>query len=321
METRRRRNEGANDGSQPAGNSNNQRDNVSRPTGGSKQSAGTGGISKYFTRESSSTSGESIGSENQYEFNQYIKQALEKLITGQDELKKELSDIKYALNSQGEDIQQLKEETKLLDTKTNNAWDSIRLNKGYIEELYDNVNKLERQSRRNNIRLGGYPEQRGENVHEIVESIFQEKFEREDIEIERAHRDGKIHTGPNARPRHILIKLLRYQDKVDIMKMKKDKLKKEDIYFIDDLTGKDLSEKKKWASRVKVLYKQGIYFRFVAGFWRDNKGRKAPFYVKGNTAGLVLAVPTTATRPNSTERRSSSEHDERNERESIDSSP
>ena len=120
------------------------------------------------------------------------------------------------------------------------------------------MNSLERYSRRNNIRLVGYPEMRGENTREIVNIILTEKFDMEDVELERVHRDGKIrheprNRGPN-RPRHILIKLLRYQDNVEIMKNRKECLKKDDNYYIvDDLTRKDLEEKQKWLSRVKVF--------------------------------------------------------------------
>ena len=83
------------------------------------------------------------------------------------------------------------------------------------------MNNLERYSRRNNVRLAGYPETRGENTHDIVDKIFKEKFQMHGVELERVHRAGKHRqhrTGnyEQDRPRHILIKLLRYQDKVEI---------------------------------------------------------------------------------------------------------
>ena len=58
--------------------------------------------------------------------------------------------------------------------------------------------------------------------------------------------------GPN-RPRHILIKVLKYQDKIEIMKNRKECLKDDNYYIVDDLTRKDLEEKQKWSSRVKVF--------------------------------------------------------------------
>ena len=79
----------------------------------------------------------------------------------------------------------------------------------------------------------------------------------ENVELERLHRDVKIRHGPrNGGPNrscHILIKLLRYQDKVEIMKYRKECLKNDNYYIVDDLTRKDLEEKQKWSSRVKVF--------------------------------------------------------------------
>ena len=58
------------------------------------------------------------------------------------------------------------------------------------------------------------------------------------------------------------------------MKNRKEYLKDENYYIVEDLTRKDLEEKQKWSSRVKVLYQQGFYFHFVAGVWREKKGNK-----------------------------------------------
>ena len=83
------------------------------------------------------------------------------------------------------------------------------------------MNKIGRQSRRNDIRFIAVSESAGENTEEIVGNIFKTKFDRQDIEIERAHRDGKrkqMRGKDAARPRHIIVKLLRYKDKVGIMK-------------------------------------------------------------------------------------------------------
>ena len=226
---------------------------------------------------------------------EYVKVCLERLLKGQQAMREEMDtfkrDIQRAVNFQGEEIKELKKDTELLKTVTKNTSSENRLTRQYAEKIHAEVNNLERFSRRNNIRLVGYPESRGENTREIVDTIFAEKFEMEDVEIERVHRDGKIRRGPRNRgpdrPRHILIKLLRYQDKIEIMKNRKECLKDDNYYIVEDLTTKDLEEKQKWSSRVKVLYQQGFYFRFVAGVWRDKKGNKAPFYDSKSRAGLI----------------------------------
>ena len=131
---------------------------------------------------------------------------------------------------------------------TKNTSSENRLTRQYAEKIHAEMNNLERYSRRNNIRLVGYPETRGENTLEIVDTIFTEKFDMEDVELERVHRYGKIRHGPRNREpnrtRHILIKLLRYQDKVDIMKNRKECLKDDNYYIVDDLTQQHCKKRK-----------------------------------------------------------------------------
>ena len=87
--------------------------------------------------------------------------------------------------------------------------------------------------------------------------------------VERAHRDGRRMDG---RPRHILIKLLSYRDKVDIMRRARETLKNERYFIVDDLTPMDLAEKKKWNKKVQELYRNGTKLRFYAGKWRTAGG-------------------------------------------------
>nr|XP_054760979.1 uncharacterized protein LOC129267274 [Lytechinus pictus] len=146
------------------------------------------------------------------------------------------------------------------------------------------VNKSERFSRRNNIRIVGIDEteptsrsddigatsqpQQSENCIAIVEDKLRSLFGISS-KVERAHRDGKKVSG---KPRHILVKLLSYRDKVEVMKKARDVLKKEKFFIIDDLTSADLHEKRKWAKQVQSLYTQGVRMRFYAGKWRLRGG-------------------------------------------------
>lgn len=101
----------------------------------------------------------------------------------------------------------------------------------------------------------------------------------EDVEVERAHRDGRVYRGKGApRPRHILVKLLRYTDKVNLLKCWRQSLKDESYRVVEDLTKIDHEEKKKWSQEVSDLYEKGVKLRFSGGMWRDRRGNKAPFY-------------------------------------------
>ena len=88
------------------------------------------------------------------------------------------------------------------------------------------------------------------------------------IKVERAHRDGK----KVEKPRHILVKLLSYREKAEIMKKAREVLKNEKCYIVDDLTRADLAEKKKYKKEVQDLFAKGTKLRFYAGAWRGNGG-------------------------------------------------
>ena len=218
------------------------------------------------------------------QFEATVMASLEKLLAGQEQLKSDLDtfkkDITKSVEFQGEEIDELKENTDKMATQLNNACQNITRHSNHIGKLWEEVNKSERFSRRNNFRVVGYPESEGENVIEIVKDILITKFDFDDIEIERAHRDGRVrhYSGSLKKPRHILIRLLRYGDKVRIMKGWRQCLKTESFRITDDLTKVDLEEKQKWKEEVAELYKRGTKLRFSGGIWRDNAGKRAPFY-------------------------------------------
>ena len=229
-------------------------------------------------------------------FEKLVMLTLNKILAGQKELRNDLesfkTDICKTVEFQGQEISDIKSQSKQLSTRVdnvttsvNNAWGSINTTQNHVAEIWDGMNKMERQSRRNNIRFIGVSESAGENIEEIVDNIFKTKFDRQDIEIERAHRDGKrkqMRGEDAARPRHIIVKLLRYKDKVDIMKKRREALKDESYHVVEDLRKVDLEMKQSWSEKVRALYQKGIKLRFIAGLWRDRNGKRAPFYNKPN---------------------------------------
>lgn len=132
------------------------------------------------------------------------------------------------------------------------------------------INKSERFSRRNNVRIVGIPEPTTgkEDCVALVENIAQVKFGL-DIKVERAHRDGKSSQG---RPRHILLKTLSYRQKIDLMRNQREKLADENYYMTDDLTYEDLIEKRKWNTSVQELYRNNVKLHFSGGKWRNQAG-------------------------------------------------
>ncbi|PIK58953.1 hypothetical protein BSL78_04120 [Apostichopus japonicus] len=144
-----------------------------------------------------------------------------------------------------------------------------------INENAECINNLERHSRRNNFRVVGIKRTENENCSTILQEKVLSKFPNgHEIRIERCHRDGR---GVGDKPPHILARCLSFQDKIIIMKSWRTHLKDQQFFIVDDLTRLDLKEKKARSAKVKELYSTGTKLRFVAGKWRDARGKPYPF--------------------------------------------
>lgn len=142
-----------------------------------------------------------------------------------------------------------------------------------IKDLTMNTNKLERFSRRSNLRIIGLPSIDKEDCLKMATDVFR-KVGVENCCLERAHRDGKLVPG---RPRHLLVKLSFYRDKITILKGARKALENDNFYIADDLTQVDLKEKRKWKDQVSNLYGRGVRLRFSGGLWRDRHGKPFVF--------------------------------------------
>ena len=116
------------------------------------------------------------------------------------------------------------------------------------------INKHERFSRRNNLRIVGIATTEGENYVQIAEDVFFRHFDMHEMTVERAHRDGR---GIPGRPAHILVKRLSYRDKIEVMKQAKTALKDVSFFIVDDLTKADLLEKKQTGKASERTLQQG----------------------------------------------------------------
>ena len=108
--------------------------------------------------------------------NEYVKVCLEKLLKGLHDMRKEMDtfkrDIQRAVNFQGEEIKR----TFKRHWASQNCDQKYKFWKRTDQTICRKdscwSNNLKRYSRRNNIRLVGYPETRGENTREIVDTIL-----------------------------------------------------------------------------------------------------------------------------------------------------
>ena len=207
-------------------------------------------------------------------FEEMINKTVDNLIAKLQQLEEGFS---ASLNHEKQRIDVMQRKQDLMETKIKNMDTELCKLREEIKRHDIAANKNERFSRRNNIRLVGVAEPSANDREDCIvaaEEMLRRHFGITN-KVERAHRDGRKQDG---KPRHILIKLLSYRDKVQVMKNARDVLKNEQFFILDDLTLPDLKEKQKWSQQVKDLYRQGTKLRFYAGKWRLLGG--APFDFK-----------------------------------------
>ena len=116
-----------------------------------------------------------------------------------------------------------------------------------LKDHSEKLNKLERFSRRNNVRIIGLPQEQNEDCLALVNRMPEDKFDMHYIKLERAHRDGPKTPG---RPQHLLVKFNGFQDKVKVLRMQRQVLADVPFFCVEDLTHQDLHEKRRGSSEV-----------------------------------------------------------------------
>ena len=202
------------------------------------------------------------------DFQRFVREALSNILSGQ----KSLEDrINRAIEFESSRITELEKRVTPMEKRAEEMENKVTTLNQQLEEIKADINKTERFSRRNNLRIVGVAYADGENCIDIAETIFRDKFDL-NPGVERAHRDGRAVDG---KPKHILVKILSYRDKVEVMKNARQALKDAPFFVTEDLTRTDRMEKKRWSQEVKELYGKGTKLRFTAGKWRANGG--APY--------------------------------------------
>uniref|UniRef100_H2ZVX7 L1 transposable element RRM domain-containing protein n=1 Tax=Latimeria chalumnae TaxID=7897 RepID=H2ZVX7_LATCH len=137
-----------------------------------------------------------------------------------------------------------------------------------ITAAVDCIDDLENQSRRNNVRILGFPEgaEAGNPIAFLI-SILPELLGLDpatDLDFERAHRSLGPHPPPDRRPRAFIVKFLRYTVREKILRAAREKgnviWKDKKISFYPDLS-RDLQQRwQKFAEVRRQLQTQGIRY-------------------------------------------------------------
>ncbi len=172
------------------------------------------------------------------------------------ELLKEVQDLRVSLEFIEKEFQEYKNHCKIWSDTCKETKNDETVCKSLIT-LNDKSDYLEGQSRRNNIVIDGILESANEkwsDSEDKVKKLLSEKLQIDprEIELERAHRSGKP-SPSSTRPRPVIVKFLRYKDKLEVISKAK-ALKGMNIFINEDFPEAVQQKRKEllpamWAAR------------------------------------------------------------------------
>ena len=175
-------------------------------------------------------------------------------------LKNDVNDLRKSLeftqSNLEEKVDNVEKRMEKLQSDTQEIYE-YQIDPKYVQ---DELTELEDRSRRNNIRIDGIKEMKGEtwnDCEEEVQDMFAQKLGLDGIETECAHRVKLNNRDSNTnRPRTIVMKLLRLKDKTKIFQ-NANKLKGQNIFINNDFSKATLELKKDFMIEVKRLRELG----------------------------------------------------------------
>lgn len=202
------------------------------------------------------------------------------LITAKTEMLNKLDKLEKAQSTINKDVEDLKKSFQETDLQIQESKSNLLLkaDKTEVEVLKEKIDDLENRSKRNNVVIWGIQEGSEKDytsMEEFIEvELFQNhmNFERR-IEVMRAHRTS-IKRNPSEndtpKPRPIHVYLLRYTDKVFLLKqaaskLKDNKYKEAGIFISDDVskTVRDERSKLRKDFLPNIKAKPGVQFAFI----------------------------------------------------------
>lgn len=153
---------------------------------------------------------------------------------------KDIQDLKTSLQFSQAEVDEIKAKSSKMAEKHQAIAESFGEYQASLNSLTGKLDYMDNISRKKNIVIDGVPDVKSETWIETeakVKKLFLEhlKIEPKHIEFERGLRIGKYDS--TGRPRSILIELLRYKDKQEILKRAKF-LKGTNIYINEDYSDK-----------------------------------------------------------------------------------
>ena len=202
-----------------------------------------------------------------------IQETQSKITDKLDSLDHRVINLDLRLTQQGKsidmlhcDLNDLKGQQKSIEGTVQVTQNRITALETLEQRTKERLNRIERKSRENNLRIVGYQESPNENVEQIVSSVLNTKFGMKLVAIQSAHRTGKnIMYQGKKQPKHIIFKLLNHPDKIHIMQNKAKCLEHENYFITDDMTEDDLELKRRLKPVTTDAESKGQKWKFRNG--------------------------------------------------------
>lgn len=179
---------------------------------------------------------------------------LQQILDGQTDIQAVLVKIQDDLNS----FKQYQERTDEKLTAISERQATLENTLNFMERR---INYMERKQRERNLRLIGVMETNQENCYDILWGILSE-FRFETLpQIEVAHRTGRR----GHQPRHIILRTVKLQDKVEILRRQREALRDKSYFFTDDLTAQDYKTKQQLRPEIEKAKREGKRWVFKEG--------------------------------------------------------
>ncbi|XP_065679038.1 uncharacterized protein LOC136093740 [Hydra vulgaris] len=135
--------------------------------------------------------------------------------------------------------------------------ETTKLNSEFLN-IKNKLREMEDRSRRNNLRTDGVKENENESYEETeskVKKLFEDYLDVKNFLIEQAHKNGKK---GEKKPRTIVLKLLDFKDKTEILK-KSFRLKGKNIFINEDFSPETTQIRRALKEKMKVERASGKY--------------------------------------------------------------
>lgn len=196
-----------------------------------------------------------------------IDAKLEFLAKSQSSVESKLSFIEDKLLKQGNDISQLEksvsfnaDETSELKSSVEAYELSIARHEEALATMKDEINNMERYSRKFNLRFIGVAEHVNDKLEDcslLIRNHIKSVLDI-NVDIENAHRTGKKHPG---KPRHIIAKFIRRPERFAVFSQR-GKFKVKGISVTEDLSYNDLQIRRKLSPYAKEAFDAGKKVRY-----------------------------------------------------------